>query len=190
MVPMLRTCGEAEASSASEITGQRSRTAGCAATSLMRAIAPAAGRSASASMSDRPTAFQIDQLVGASTLSFINCMRSLPPAMYLRALRLRGGDRIAREGRLEKRERLHGSALLRGVADRRDDVGIGAAATDISAHPLADFGIGSGMAFLDQCGGRHDLAGRAVAALEAVVMQERRLHRMQFAVRAPVLRSW
>lgn len=36
----------------------------------------------------------------------------------------------------------HRSALPRGVADRRDDVGIGGAAAEIAAHALANFGIG------------------------------------------------
>ena len=45
------------------------------------------------------------------------------------------------------------------LLDRRDDVGIGAAAADIAAHQLADFVGGLRLAFGDQPGGRADLPG-------------------------------
>jgi hypothetical protein len=70
------------------------------------------------------------------------------------------------------------------LLDRRDDVGIGAAAADVAAHQLADLVGGLRLAFGDQAGRRADLARRAVAALERVVVDERLLQRMQRAVRA------
>ena len=68
------------------------------------------------------------------------------------------------------------------LLDRRDDVGIGAAAADVAAHQLADFVGGLGLAFGDQARRRADLPGRAVAALEGVVIDEGLLQRMQRAV--------
>src|SRR4051794_33576737 len=63
--------------------------------------------------------------------------------------------------------------------DRRDDVGVGAAAADVAAHLLADVVVGTGVPLGEQSDARADLAGRAVAALEAVVLDERRLERVQ-----------
>jgi hypothetical protein len=93
-------------------------------------------------------------------------------------------------------------ALGRDVADGVDDVGIGPAAADVAAHPLAQFvdgGLGRGLeagadmagnAGLDLAQHRHrraDLAGRAVAALVAVVLDEGGLHRVQVVGRAQAL---
>ena len=71
---------------------------------------------------------------------------------------------------------------LGGLAHRGDDVGVGAAAADVAAHLFADFVVRAGAALLDGADRRHDLAGRAVAALEGIVLDERRLHRMQAAI--------
>lgn len=75
------------------------------------------------------------------------------------------------------------------------DIRVGAAAAKIAAHPLAHFEhrhIGgavdvalnmAGNACLDLVQHRHgraDLSRRAIAALEAVMLDERRLHRVQF----------
>src|SRR3954471_16421054 len=74
------------------------------------------------------------------------------------------------------------SALLHhgfGLVDCVHDVGIGRAATEISAHVFADFRVALDVSFLHACYGRHDLAGSAITALEGVVIDERLLHRMQ-----------
>ncbi len=89
----------------------------------------------------------------------------------------RVGD-VAGSGVLEIDHDLHPCAC----ADRRDDVGIGAAAADVAAHQLADLVVGLRPAFGQQARGRADLARRAVAALECVVVDERLLQRMQRAV--------
>ena len=68
------------------------------------------------------------------------------------------------------------------LLDRGDDVGIGAAAADVAAHQLADFVGGRRPALRDEARGRADLTGRAVAALECVVVDEGLLQRMQRAV--------
>src|SRR5262249_29730773 len=58
---------------------------------------------------------------------------------------------------------------------------IRAAAADVAAHPFPDLGLTAGVA-LDNAGHRgHDLTGCAVAALKAVVLDERGLHRVQTA---------
>src|SRR5437763_2467452 len=66
-----------------------------------------------------------------------------------------------------------------GLDDGGNNVGIGRTAAEIAAHILADFGLGAGMAFLDASNRRHDLAGRAIAALKAVMIDERLLHGME-----------
>src|SRR5690242_19375692 len=63
--------------------------------------------------------------------------------------------------------------------DRRDDVGIGAAPAEVAAHRLADLVVGLRAALAEHRDRAHDLPRRAVAALEAVVRDERLLHRVQ-----------
>ena len=138
-----------------QITGQRARTSGCAATSLMRAIASRRRPSPLDLDARQPDAVQIDELrrrldIVLHQLHQVRAAgddtwRPAPGAAAIAASSDVGWTRV---------KCLHGSALPRGVADRRDDVGIGAAAADIAAHPLADFGIGAGVALLDQRRGR------------------------------------
>ena len=72
-----------------------------------------------------------------------------------------------------------GKALLR-VEHRFGDPGIGAAAAEIAAHAFAHaLRVIARLAFVDQADRAHDLAGRAEAALQSVMRDERRLHRMQ-----------
>ena len=87
----------------------------------------------------------------------------------------------------------------RGLLDGGHDVRIGGATADVAAHPLADFRVGqrgmrdrqvlgdvarhAGVAFGQHADRRTDLSRCAVAALEAVMLDEGGLHRMQrFAV--------
>src|SRR5438034_6186673 len=56
---------------------------------------------------------------------------------------------------------------------------IGAAAAQIARHIFADLGVGPGMALLDAGNRRHDLARRAIAALEGIMGEECRLDRMK-----------
>jgi hypothetical protein len=77
-----------------------------------------------------------------------------------------------------------------------DNAGISAAATDVAAHPFANFNIGelrvlgvpqirgdktgrSAPGFIEQCHCGDDLPGCAVAALESIIIEKRLLHRMQ-----------
>jgi hypothetical protein len=72
-------------------------------------------------------------------------------------------------------------ALRRDRADRRHDLRISAAAADTAAHELADLGVRTRAALRQQAGRRDDLARRAIAALEPVVLDERGLERVQSA---------
>src|SRR5436190_19045502 len=63
--------------------------------------------------------------------------------------------------------------------DRGHDIGISAAAADIAAHPFLDIRLIETARFLEQGNSRHDLAGRAIAALVSVTSKECRLHGMQ-----------
>src|SRR3954464_15837234 len=77
-----------------------------------------------------------------------------------------------------------------GVADLPDcgtNVRVGGAAADVAAHELGDVLIRRGVALLEQLHRGHDLTGRAVAALEGVVLDERPLHRVKLAVRRQAL---
>ena len=73
--------------------------------------------------------------------------------------------------------------------DRRDDIRVGAAAAEVAAHRLADLVARPGVAFADQADGRADLAGRAVAALEGVVVDEGLLQRVKRVALGEGLRS-
>src|SRR4051812_43979438 len=71
------------------------------------------------------------------------------------------------------------SDLSRGVLDRRDDVVVGSATAKIAAHPVTNLLGRSGVALCDAGDAGHDLAGGAVAALEGVALDERRLQGME-----------
>src|ERR1700757_1164565 len=67
----------------------------------------------------------------------------------------------------------------RGLLHRRDDVGIGGATADVAAHIFPDVVLAARMPFAPAGDRRHDLARRAVAALERILVDEGLLHRMQ-----------
>ncbi len=62
------------------------------------------------------------------------------------------------------------------LLDGRDDVGVGAAATDVAVHCLLHIGVSWAYVLLEDCDGGHDLTGGAVATLVAVVLNECGLH--------------
>src|SRR5207249_1375382 len=66
---------------------------------------------------------------------------------------------------------------------RGDDAHVSAAAAEVAAEVLADLVVVAGVALPDAGQAGHDLAGRAVAALQRVVVDERLLQRVQPAVR-------
>src|SRR6185437_15586962 len=57
------------------------------------------------------------------------------------------------------------------------DLRVGAAATQITAHPANHIRLGGGCRALQQRNARHDLPGCAVAALQCVVLNESALQR-------------
>src|SRR3712207_782841 len=72
-----------------------------------------------------------------------------------------------------------GGGVRGGVLYGRDDVVVGAAATQIPAHPIADLLRRARVALLDARDACHDLARGAVAALEGVAFDEGRLQGME-----------
>jgi hypothetical protein len=70
--------------------------------------------------------------------------------------------------------------VLQHVLNGIGDVGIGAAAAEVSAHMLPDFGAAVRMSFSQQSSRGADLARGAVAALERVMLDKSGLERMQF----------
>jgi len=73
------------------------------------------------------------------------------------------------------------SGLLANVLDGGDDVGVGAATADVAAHQFLDVGVARAAWLLEQGDRGHDLAGSAVAALVAVMLDERGLHGVEIA---------
>ena len=62
-----------------------------------------------------------------------------------------------------------------------DDVGVGAAAADVAGHGFLDVVIGCAPGLFGHGDGGHDLAGGAVAALVAVVLDKGGLHGVEVA---------
>src|SRR2546421_12400031 len=69
--------------------------------------------------------------------------------------------------------------LRRRILDPGDYASVGAAATEVAAHVLANLIPRTGVSLSDAGDRRHDLTRRAVTALQRVVIHERLLHRMQ-----------
>src|SRR5438270_13242339 len=70
---------------------------------------------------------------------------------------------------------------VRGRTNRRDDLRVCRAATEVAAHPFAYLGRVVRVALSDASDGRHDLARAAEPALESVVVDERLLDSMKLA---------
>ncbi len=66
----------------------------------------------------------------------------------------------------------------------RADARVGAAPADVAAHGLVDLGIAGGLVLAQQCFGRHQLAGLAVAALRDIVLDPRGLQGVRRGGRA------
>src|SRR5829696_3274230 len=77
--------------------------------------------------------------------------------------------------------RLGGPELGGTLLDGLDDVHVARAAAQVAGDPLADLVLGRIGVLLQQVGGLHDHAGGAEAALEAVLVPERLLERVQLA---------
>src|SRR5436190_820216 len=65
---------------------------------------------------------------------------------------------------------------------RSDNIGIRAAATDVAAHAFTHRVVILPAGLLEQRHRRHDLSRRAVPTLEPIMLEERRLHRMQISM--------
>src|SRR5438045_2509876 len=116
---------------------------------------------------------------GRSTCSFIRSTSVVPPARYRAP-----ADAAARAAcSSAAATNLKGSIASAPPAahrlHRRDDAGVGAAAADVSAHAFPNIVVVGAAGFLQQRDGRHDLSRRAVAALEAVAVDEGLLHRVE-----------
>ena len=145
---------------------------------------------------------------GVATPSFMWSTRLVPPAEE-RRLGL-GRPRCARPRRRRRRARRRRASSARpppAPLTAGTMFGVGRAAAQVAAHPLADLGVGRARRSARQVLGdvrwasprptslsiadrRADLAGRAVAALEGVVVDEGPLHRVQLAAREPARQRW
>src|SRR5262245_35388772 len=72
--------------------------------------------------------------------------------------------------------------LLRGVLDRLDDVVVAGAAAQIALEEVADLGFARLLLALEELVGSHDHARCAEAALEAVLLPEALLDRVELSV--------
>jgi hypothetical protein len=74
-----------------------------------------------------------------------------------------------------------------GLLDRRHDVVVARAAAQVARQRLADLVLGGLRVVLEQVPGGHDHPGRAVAALQAVLLPEGGLHRVEVPLGADAL---
>src|SRR5262249_24416988 len=68
-----------------------------------------------------------------------------------------------------------------------DDVVVAGTAAEIALEPVADLVVRRARMLLQEAGRRHDHSGRAVAALQRMVLLERALHWVRLAVRGKPL---
>src|ERR1700744_5429761 len=101
---------------------------------------------------------------GVSILSFIRSSIFVPPAIKRDPLT---EPALIAAWFVCGRNSLKGSILH--LLDRGQDILVGSATANVTAHLLPDFSIGSGMALFDQTNRRTDLTGRAIAALKTIV---------------------
>src|ERR1051325_8295943 len=159
----LRSCGEALASNACEIAGKRFCTSGCAAASDMRTSAPMRRPPGTSSMALSGRALMSTTCAGRSTFAFIRSPSFVPPARN-RPFACVASARVV--------ARWYSNGCTRSLLDRGDDADVAAAAADVAAHPLPDLVVARGVPFAQQRRRGTELAGGAVAALEAVVADE------------------
>jgi len=77
-------------------------------------------------------------------------------------------------------KRREDASLLTGrCLNGLDDVVVAGAAAEVPFEPVPDLLLGRVRDVLQQARGRHDHAGRAVAALQRMVLRECALHRME-----------
>src|SRR4051795_7674120 len=148
----------------------------------MRASAPMRMPPLTASIAASGSALMSTRRAGRSTSHFMRSTRFVPPATNFVCC---FAPEVSACDASVTREYSNGcicASVLRRFLHRLDDAAVCAAAADVAAHPFADFVIAAGMSLLQQRDGRANLTRRAVAALEAVVADERGLHRMQRSV--------
>src|ERR1700733_9909715 len=117
------------------------------------------------------SSFLIRRLAACRTVAgrwYLNSYMGYPGQIFLVGIRCRGLCEVGVGHRLGARR------------DRQNDVLVAGAAAQIAFELFADGVVGQIVALaVDQIDRRHDHAGRAEAALQAVMLAERLLHRMQ-----------
>ena len=199
-----RTRRPARRATAVDIRAARARRA---ARSVLRTSAPIRKPpSGVTSILSSASPFTSMRCAGFSISSFMRSSRLVPPAMNLAlGIARRGGRGRGRCRRALVGERSHALISCRAVhfGDGLDDVRVRAAAADVAAHAFADFrlrgaawvrveilashGSARSLDFLQHRHRGADLSRRAIPTLEAVVLDERRLHGMHLLRRAQAL---
>src|ERR1700729_209285 len=131
----------------------------------MRASAPMMTPSTVTSTPASGSALISTTVVGASTPSFIRSISVVPPAMKRAPVGRTSSSAFATSPAATYSNGCIVGPVVR-AADRRQDVRIRAASTEIPAHRLAQLVVGVGAALRDDAHRGHDLPGRAIAALK------------------------
>src|SRR5215831_979592 len=115
---------------------------------------------------------------GCSTCSFIRSMSVVPPARN-RARAPASMAECSSVAVMNSNGRMRSASIPAHGLDDRHDALVRTAPADVAAHALPHVLVGGPAVFAEECHRRHDLAGRAVAALKCVVFNECLLYRMQ-----------
>src|SRR5688572_13100274 len=149
--------------------------------------------SSDTSIRDSPRGRTLTTVSGVSTSIFIRSTSVVPPARNIASRR--AATALAASVARATRSRVKG--FIQHLPHGGNDVHVGAAATQVAAHPFADLLVCERRAIdrlsnvsrdvtrharvrlLNGADGREDLSRCAVAALKAIAVQERGLHRVK-----------
>ena len=201
IVAWFRTCGLAEFSSASEMTGNCSVTPGWAATSAMLGGGADPEPLGARFYAVAEQAGEADEAVGPAhvllqELHHVGAAGDVLDGSVVAAGLGTNGEPRGKIARAFEREGVHDLILpapdrfARRVLDRGHDVVIGPAAADVAAHPVADLLGRAGVTLLDARHAGHDLSRRAIPALEGVALDEGGLQGMELVALGEALRWW
>src|SRR3990172_1426291 len=178
--------------------GQRCFTREEVSTSRWRVRAPIWRPSASARMPDNPgTRWRLTRWSAPTSDCFMRTIRAVPPAMGrafspCSSRRAKASWRVV--GVWKKKSRISdrpstgsGHSLAGGGHDRLDDLVVAGAAAEIAHEPLLDLVLGGLWVLVEEGLGGDDLAGSADAALEAAVLDEGLLDRVEVILAADAL---
>src|SRR3954447_24329030 len=148
--------------------------------SLLRTMAPTRMLpSAVSSMRVSGSGLMSTIVRGRSTCSFIRSTSVVPPARNRASAAAAASRAVVPSTAVTNSNGFTISPPAANRLDRLDDARIGTATADVAAHRLAHIVVARTARLAEQRDSRHDLPGRAITALKAVVADERLLHRVE-----------